>query len=92
MTQDKMNVIADEIDHAHREDSRGMAPVGAAADIIRYLQQGRFVEAKNTASLDRDKFACDRKTKEVLEKHFGCMLHGVVECDQCLKWFGRTGA
>jgi len=83
-TQTEMDAMAAEFEAAFREESR-MNPVGAAASIINLLRRGDFSHAKHIAKIDRDKFYCQRKTLAVLEKHFGCMLHGVVDCSQCRK-------
>jgi hypothetical protein len=81
-----MNAIVVEIEGAYREESRGLAPVGAADTIIFYLQRGDFASAKYVAKIDRDKFYCQKRILAVLEKSFGCMLHGIVGCQQCRRF------
>ena len=86
-TQEEMDVVIADIQAACWKDD-GMAPVGAAADIINYLKRGDFVKAKYKAKIDRDKFSCcDRNTLAVIKKHFGCMLHGEHDCEECLKYY-----
>jgi len=81
--QEEMNSIAAEFEAACLAD--GSAIVGAAEHILIYLRRGDFVMAKYKAKLDRDKFTpwSDKHALAVLEKYFGCMLHGVIGCPEC---------
>lgn len=65
----------------------GKMGVSCVRSMLTFLRRGQFEEAQNVRQVEGDKTRQYPELEPVLERLFGCRLHGVHDCSD--RWCSR---